>query len=164
MSGSRGPIGKAAPQRSRVQRRGRQPKALGGGSAKAPKPPGPLGKAGRRWWTWAWRTPAASQWGESDLYAVGRRAVTEDLLEALPGPSSPAEVKAITAARCQLLGRAQAEDTVLGLNPASRARLNWAESPRERPSGLSGSTARDTGRAPPVPDPFDHPIGGIVDA
>jgi len=139
-----------------------KPKVLDGGSAKPPKSPRSLGPAGRRWWRWAWTTPAASQWGESDLYAVARRAATEDLLDALPEPSSPAEIKAITTARCQLLGRAQAEDTALGLNPASRARLNWAEPPREQqPAEPVRSSSREAANdprdflAPVVSDPFD---------
>lgn len=42
-----------------------------------------LGKAGKAWWTWAWKTPQATAWDAGALYVVARRAQLEDDLAAL---------------------------------------------------------------------------------
>lgn len=44
-----------------------------------------LGKAGRKWWLWAWRTPQACAWGKNVGMEslIARRASLEDDLDAL---------------------------------------------------------------------------------
>lgn len=49
----------------------------------APKPPVPLGKRSGAWWKWAWSLPQAAGWSDGDLYALTRRALLEDDLEAI---------------------------------------------------------------------------------
>jgi hypothetical protein len=85
-------------------------------------PPAPerLGEAGRKWWEWAWRTPSAAAWSESELRAVERRAVLEDWLEDL---DDELETPKLSADR--LLTQMLNLDDRLGLTPKSRAQLRW---------------------------------------
>lgn len=45
-----------------------------------------LGKAGRAWWQWAWRTPQACAWGPSEIDVVARRATLTDDLAIISAP------------------------------------------------------------------------------
>lgn len=54
-----------------------------GRQGRAPTPPYKFGKAGARWWKWAWSLPQATAWDAGALYGLARRAELEDQLAAL---------------------------------------------------------------------------------
>lgn len=79
-----------------------------------PRCPMRLGKAGRAWWRWAWRTPQAAAWSPGAVYSVALRASLQDLLD------DPAiEVTPTLVGRCVDL------DDKLGLTPKGMAALRW---------------------------------------
>lgn len=106
-----------------------------------------LGKAGKAWWSWAWRTPQAAAWeGGGFEGALGLRAQLEDDLEALERPERPDIDELLTAAtadtrkelaelirrlaalatgRLGILREMHSLDTDLGLNPKGMAQLRW---------------------------------------
>jgi hypothetical protein len=54
----------------------------GGRTGPLPKPPAfvKLGKHGKAWWAWAWKTPESASWPPGSIVLVARRAVLEDLM------------------------------------------------------------------------------------
>lgn len=111
----------------------------GGRDGVVPEPPEwvSLGRAGRAWWDWAWRTPQAAAWSEvAHLDVVARRASLEDDLQAiesedLSGVSEEdlrqlvQRLKALVTGKVSLLGKVTELDDRLGLSPKSMAQLRW---------------------------------------
>ncbi len=69
--------------RRRNKRKPGTPLPLDGPLDDPPKCPYPLGKAGKKWWKWAWKLPQAVAWDDGTVYFVARRAQLEDDLVAL---------------------------------------------------------------------------------
>lgn len=116
----------------------------GGRHAPAPKVPRwvKLGKSGRAWWAWAWRTPQAAAWAAGHEVFVARRASLEDDLSALEdirgldfdvllGASASearqavARVAALATSRLSVLKEMRELDDRLGLSPKGMAALRW---------------------------------------
>lgn len=79
-----------------------------------PKPPSwiKLGRVGRSFWTWAWKTPAACAWSpDVDGPAVARRALLEE--------------RYMDSEESALLPRMLLLDDRLGLSPWARAKNRW---------------------------------------
>lgn len=87
-----------------------------GRSGRAPALPAhvKLGKPGRAWWVWAWRTPQAAAWDAGSLYVIARRAVLQD------------EVGNVDGAPLLACMREMRElDDRLGLTPKGLVALRW---------------------------------------
>jgi hypothetical protein len=69
--------------RRRNKRKPSTPLPLDGPLDKAPTCPYALGKAGKKWWKFAWKLPQATAWDDGAIYFVARRAQLEDDLAAL---------------------------------------------------------------------------------
>lgn len=117
----------------------------GGRAGRAPKVPTwvELGKAGRAWWGWAWKTPQAAAWSAGDEPMIGRRAALEDDLAALHkvegldfadvlGAERAADVRdaisrvaALATGRLAIMREMRELDDRLGLTPKGLAALRW---------------------------------------
>lgn len=84
----------------------------------APRPPVRLGKAGTRWWKWAWSTPQATTWGTAFTEALVKRAELEDLWA---GAKSDDEVFLDVTKIVPLMTRL---DESFGLTPRSAAAMH----------------------------------------
>ena len=119
---------------------------LSGRPGRAPAlPPGAtLGKVGKAYWAWAWKTPQAMAWSPGHEPVVARRASLEDDLAALADVQGldlsehmedPAlaeriqglvkRLAALSAGRLQLVKEMRELDDRLGLTPKSMAQLRW---------------------------------------
>lgn len=121
---------------------------MSGRQGTAPRPPGwmPLGKSGKAWWQWAWKTPQAAAWAKGHEVFVARRAQLEDDLAAieLVDGLDVAELLGVEAddrsrfvegvirklhslasGRLALLKEARELEDRLGLNPKAMAALRW---------------------------------------
>lgn len=103
-----------------------------------------LGKQGRAWWAWAWKTPQACAWDAGAIYGVARRAQLEDDVAALAdvrgldaldalGADAAREFKfliqrlsALATSKVALLKEMRELDDRLGLSPKSMAALRWS--------------------------------------
>lgn len=81
-----------------------------------PKAPVTLGKDGRAWWSWAWRTPQAAAWNAGHVWNVARRAQLEDVW------ATQVNAGEATAA---MAGAMQTLDNRLGLTPKGMLELRW---------------------------------------
>lgn len=107
-----------------------------------------LGKAGRAWWRWAWRTPQAAAWPDGVADVVARRARLEDDIEAiayigLDLDMLPAEtplelaaylehvkyviekLKSLASGKLAIEREMRELDDRLGLTPKAMAALRW---------------------------------------
>ena len=109
-----GPLPKPDGERQRTNAPTIPTTNLPAGGFKGPIPdcPVPLGTAGERWWSWAWRTPQAAAWSPGDLYVIGRRALIEDEFAA------GGDLRGLSQAAAQLEDR-------LGLSPKAMAQMRW---------------------------------------
>jgi hypothetical protein len=119
-----------------------------GRSGAAPRPPAwvTLGKSGKAWWAWAWKTPQAAGWAKGHEPFVARRASLEDDLAALEvvdnldfaefleiDPSDRSRfleatfrrLAALASGKLNLFKEARELDNRLGLNPKAMADLRW---------------------------------------
>lgn len=135
-----------------------------GREGRPPTCPYKLGPAGKKWWRHAWKLPQATQWGDSFLYAVGRRAQLEDELDAikfrdeldltdlLAGADKEA-IRRVSWALEQLKRSASGSTTLnkemdqlddrLGLNPKAMAALRWTiAAPAEREADVDENVAQ----------------------
>lgn len=108
-----------------------------------------LGKAGRAWWNWAWKTPQSAAWGPGVEDFVARRAALEDDLRTLEEAPTldlaelldvddGRELQLVEAVIRRLHGLAGGRmsvmremrelDNRLGLNPKALGELRWAVS------------------------------------
>lgn len=140
--------------RRRNKRKPGTPLPLDGPLGKAPKCPYALGKAGKKWWKWAWKLPQAVAWDDGAIYFVARRAQLEDEVEVLEftdyselrdllvGAADEDAATQIEWALSTLKKAAGGKraidkemremDNRLGLNPKSMADLRWTlEAPEE---------------------------------
>jgi hypothetical protein len=135
-----------------------------GREGKPPAAPYKLGRAGRKWWAWAWSTPQATVWDPGSLYVVGRRAVLEDELAALAETEKidfvallelsdrKDMVERLDGLLSRLVSRASGSTTLmremreldnrLGLNPKAMADLRWSieESDEQAPASTSSES------------------------
>lgn len=81
-----------------------------------PKVPVKLGKAGKAWWSWAWRTPQAAAWNAGHVWNVARRAQLEDAW------ATQVEAGNVTAAMASAM---QTLENRLGLTPKGMLELRW---------------------------------------
>lgn len=128
-----------------------------------PKCPYDLGRAGKAWWRWAWRTPSAAAWGPGDTYAIARRAQLEDDSEALTLPAvdladyldvddsealrcladALRRLKALAGNRVTLMKEMRELDKRFGLDPKAIAELRWSlEAPAPEPTEGGGTVVR----------------------
>lgn len=121
----------------------------GGRTAPAPRLPSfvQLGKTGRAWWSWAWKTPQAAAWAEGMEAAVARRATLEDDLAAITvaGRTTLADVldlepsdqidaadrlfehlARLAGGKLAILREMRELDDRLGLTPKAMAALRWS--------------------------------------
>lgn len=122
-----------------------------GRTGTAPKVPTTvtLGKNGKAWWAWAWKTPQACAWSDGDLMAIARRATLEDdlaaievvdgldlvqLLELVDEESQKVarlieftmrRLHALAAGKITLVREMRELDDRLGLTPKAFAQLRW---------------------------------------
>jgi hypothetical protein len=113
------------------------------GRAPALPPTAKLGKAGRAWWRWAWKTPQAAAWASGHEGVVARRASLEDDLASLEavrgvdfedfvGEKAPEvrqavqRVAALATGRLQICKEMRELDDRLGLTPKAMAQLRWS--------------------------------------
>lgn len=112
----------------------------------SPRPPAAyaLGKAGKAWWTWAWKLPQACAWSDGDVYALARRASLEDDLvalqavegldflelmdiESLRGVRTAIQrVAALATGRLQIIKEMRELDDRFGLTAKAMAALHWS--------------------------------------
>lgn len=101
-----------------------------------------LGKAGRAWWAWAWRTPQACAWAVGMESVAARRASLEDDLAALASVdgldfsdlgeradevrATVARVASLATGRLAILREVRELDDRLGLTPKAMAALRWS--------------------------------------
>jgi hypothetical protein len=93
-----------------------------------PAPPCPIalgaagaaGGAGVEWWTWAWATPASTEWGAGSIYGVAHRALLEDLILSVERSGA-------------YLTEARDVDDSLGLTPRGMVLLRWMIEQHEPP-------------------------------
>jgi hypothetical protein len=90
------------------------PLPLDGPEDAPPKCPYSLGKAGRKWWKWAWKLPQAVAWDDGAVYFVARRAQLEDDLAAVDEPEDL--VERIEASILRILDSEDPEDVPERLN------------------------------------------------
>lgn len=114
------------------------------GRAPALPPGATLGKVGKAYWAWAWKTPQAMAWSPGHEPVVARRASLEDDLAALNNvrglnleehmddPDLAERVQgmikrlaALSSGRLQLVKEMRELDDRLGLTPKSMAQLRW---------------------------------------
>lgn len=121
-----------------------------------------LGKSGRAWWLWAWKTPQAAAWAGGMEALVARRAGLEDDIERLAtgGSIDVAELLDVEAdERVALIedvlrtlsrlagGKIQIEremrelDDRLGLSPKAMAALRWTIAPDQVADAREARTA-----------------------
>lgn len=138
-----------------------------------PKPPpwSTLGRAGKAWWSWAWRTPQAAAWSAGDLDTVTHRAELVDdlaavdqvdgldvaaLLEIAPFRRTAEldwlirRLHGYAAGRLAILKEAREIDDRLGLTPKGRLALRMTiieTEPATKKPEPSRSTARGRLRA-----------------
>lgn len=111
----------------------------------APKVPGwvELGKSGKGWWAWAWKTPQAAGWSDGNLPMVAQRASLEDDLSALAevegldfagmdDGTKDAELRrtvqrvaSLATGKLAILKECRELDDRLGLTPKGMAALRW---------------------------------------
>lgn len=116
-----------------------------GRSGKAPRVPSwvTLGKAGRAWWRWAWKTPSAAAWGAGMENIVARRAALEDDLAALAEVEGldlievangenvmdarrvVSTVAQLATGRLQIMRHMVDLEDRLGLSPKAMAAMRW---------------------------------------
>lgn len=87
-----------------------------------------LGKAGRDWWRWAWRTPESAAWSSGQVAVVARRASMEDdlaateavesldLLDVLEGEHLAEVRKVVQRLSSLCVGRLQIQKAMLDLD------------------------------------------------
>lgn len=135
-----------------------------------PDPPATyeLGAKALDWWAWAWTTPQAAAWSDGDLFALARRAMIEDDLDALAqadldvaellGIDDGREaidrleaiirsLKAMASGKLQLMREARELDDRFGLTAKGLAALRWKIVPDE---------ADASGKQPPAPAAGDR--------
>lgn len=86
--------------------------SLTGRSGNAPRCPVRLGRAGSRWWRWAWSTPQAATWHAGFVEALAKRAEFEDLWSA-------AQADGDIDGAVKVHGHMAKLDAAFGLTPAS---------------------------------------------
>lgn len=129
----------------------------GGRAGTAPRPPKELGPAGKKWWTWAWRTPQAAAWSAGDMFVIARRARLEDLVtslesfdeEALPlDPELLIQVihwlKSLAVGALSVHREMRELDDRLGLTPRGRQSLRWVIAPDEVAEARTAAAAVST--------------------
>lgn len=141
-----GPLPQPARRRRNAPTIPTTPLPKGGRSGRAPATPDGyrLGKQGRSWWSWAWKTPQAAAWDAGAVYVVARRAQLEDDVAALSdvhgldaldalGADTAREFKfliqrlaALATSKVSLLKEMRELDDRLGLSPKSMAALRWS--------------------------------------
>lgn len=105
-----------------------------------------LRECGLAWWRWAWRTPQAAAWNDGYMYAVLRRAVLEDDLDAIRRVDSGSfdelldsteedtrrqiewvvsTLRAICGSELALMKEARELDDRLGLTAKAFGQLRW---------------------------------------
>lgn len=119
---------------------------LAGRPGRAPAlPPGAtLGKVGKAYWAWAWKTPQAAAWSPGHEAVVARRAALEDdyasladlrglnLEEHIDDPELAERVQGmvkrlagLASGRLQVVREMRELDDRLGLTPKAMAQLRW---------------------------------------
>lgn len=105
-----------------------------------------LGKSGRAWWNWAWKTPQAAAWPAGSEDFVARRAALEDDVELLDrAPTLDLaelldmddgrelqlleavirRLHALAGGRLNVMREMRELDNRLGLNPKAMGELRW---------------------------------------
>lgn len=103
----------------------------GGRKGRAPSVPSwvTLGKSGRAWWAWAWKTPQAAAWATGVEVVVARRASLEDDLDTLEHvPLDLAELLEVERGDARVK---RIEDSIRTLHRLAGGRLNVAREMRE---------------------------------
>jgi len=141
--------------RRRNKRKPNTPLPLDGPEGRAPNCPYALGKAGKKWWDFAWKLPQATAWNDGAIWFVARRAALEDDLAALDDGGDLSVVlgdllgdavgeegdelqktvnaigetvgrlKALAGGRMAIVKEMREMDNRLGLNPKGFADLRW---------------------------------------
>lgn len=127
-------------------------------------PPGvKLGKAGRVWWLWAWKTPQAAAWASGHEGAVARRASLEDdlavislpaaverLMDALDDGASETTLRNLLTAlartstgKLAIVREMRELDDRLGLTPKAMAALRWTVVPDDAGKPAAAKAAKD---------------------
>jgi hypothetical protein len=128
----------------------------GGRKGSAPKSPTPLAKAGRAWWSWAWKLPQACAWSGGDLSVIARRASLEDDLAALAAVegldfsalgedarqvrSHVQHLAGLATGKLNVCREMRELDDRLGLTPKGRAALRWTivdDTAKPTPAGVT---------------------------
>lgn len=119
-----------------------------------------LGKAGRAWWAWAWRTPQACAWGPAEIDTVARRAALVDDLAVLSAPRGVVldmleddelrqifrSLTALAGGKSTVLQRMSDCDKQLGFGAKNLADLRWkVTADSEAPSSAPAPTPARTG-------------------
>jgi hypothetical protein len=124
-----------------------------------------LRECGSAWWEWAWATPQAAAWNDGYLYAVLRRAVLEDDLDAIRRVDSGSfdelldsteddtrrqiewvvsTLRAICGSELNLMKEARELDDRLGLTAKSFAQLRWQlADPAVKPAAATPTSRQD---------------------
>lgn len=114
-----------------------------------------LGKAGKAWWGWAWKTPQACGWASGHEVLVARRASLEDDLATLADVESldlvdvvdekamqvralVARLAALATGRLAVMREMRELDDRLGLSPKGLAALRWVVVTDEAPAKEPG--------------------------
>ena len=113
-----------------------------------PDPPATyeLGPKAADWWAWAWTTPQAAAWSDGDLFALARRAMLEDDIDALGAvdldlaellgiddgreavdrlEAMIRSLKGMASGKLQLMREARELDDRFGLTAKGMAALRW---------------------------------------
>ena len=111
-----------------------------------------LGKAGRAWWKWAWRTPQAAAWSSGAVDFVARRASLEDDMAAISDVEGldvydivdadtlaavrqvMGRLSALAIGKTQLCREMREIDDRLGLTPKGMAALRWKVVSDDKPA------------------------------
>lgn len=139
-----------------------------GRKGRAPAVPEPysLKKAGRAWWTAAWKTPQSTNWDAGAIFSVARRATLEDDLAILDrfdhfdiaellGMEENETIrqlqfvigrlKSMAGGRIAVMREMRELDMKLGLNPEALAKLRWTIV--EEADGATTATAEPKSKA-----------------
>ncbi len=143
----RGPLPKDDASRRRRNAPTIEATELPAGGREGPVPAVPAGyvlrECGSAWWAWAWRTPQAAAWKDGYLYAVLRRAVLEDDLDAIRRVDSGSFDELLEATEDDT--RRQIEWVVSTLRAICGSELNLMKEARELDDRL-GLTAKAFGQ------------------
>lgn len=163
----RGPLPKDDESRRRRNAPTISPTELPASGRKGPVPKVPKGYAlrecGQAWWEWAWRTPQSAAWNDGYLYAVLRRAVLEDDLDAIRRVDSGSfdelldateedtrrqvewvvsTLRAICGSELNLMKEARELDDRLGLTAKAFGQLRWQIKSDEAKPAASAPASR----------------------